>query len=267
MEEMETPLFKKIKLENFEIEKSVSIQSFELEPVSNQTLEYEDIKKKYGLLANHDPDQKEKNQKNRLFHLNPSVKEALQLEKEEERLLNKKVQERLNLIEKEERERAATVGYQEGYAKGYADVKAEWVEKGFEKMKKLETLVEAFEQVRFEVYKTQELFLMKILQSLVKKIILKELQTDTQYIARLAEVLVKRVGLKKNFKIQIHPQDEEMLNFFQTQLFQKNQGFEQVSVEVSTELPPQSCRVQTEWNTLEASLEDQMNAICSVFEP
>lgn len=222
---------------------------------------YSAVKAKYGPLAATDPDRHARTRKDSRFLLNPLLRDPLSVEEEEKRVIEEKVRVRIEAISAEARERASEVGFQEGLKKAYADAYQRFRDESSGHLKRIEEFLASAEEAKKEIFRENERFLIELVYQIAKTVLLKELATDKQYVQRLAQELIERVGLRENIRLRIHPDDAKSLAALKQNIEQAFAGMKNLNVEVSELVKLGGCQIETQWNAIDASLETQLKSV------
>ena len=222
---------------------------------------YGETKSKFGPLAATDPDRNAKKQKDSRFYLNSLLKGPLKVEEEERKVIDEIVKTRIAAIEEDSRNKAFIVGREEGDKRGYADALEQFRTECKERAAMLNRLIMDLEQAKREIFKENERWLLNLVYEISRMVLLKEVQTDRQYLVRLAQELIERTGLKENIRIKINAQDKESIDMISQELKEKISGLKEITVEVSESVKRGGCRVETQWNFIDGCLETQLAGI------
>jgi len=112
-----------------------------------------------------------------------------------------------------------------------------------------------------ELYSANESFLISLVFQVGKQVLLRELQTDRDYVKRLTAHVVEKVGAKDHVRIRVGRQDAEMMEQIKEHLKLQLPDLKNVQIEASDDLPLGGCKVETDLSRMNASVETQMAAI------
>lgn len=156
---------------------------------------------------------------------------------------------------------AAKQGYEAGMKQGYQESFQKFQDEGRSRVERLESLVTEFENAKEDIFRVNERFLIDLIYQISKMLLLRELSTDREYILRLAEELIQRVGMRENIHIKISSNDVESIQMIKSGL-EKNLGvLKNLQIETSSQIQQGGCLIETEWNALDASIETQLRGI------
>lgn len=222
---------------------------------------YASVKSRFGALAATDPDRAAKTRKDSRFSLNPLLRDPLSVEEEERRAIEERVRARVSAVAEESKAKAAEQGYQDGLKKGHEEAYKKFQQEGAQRLEAFEKFLRDCETAKQEIYKANEKFLIDLIYQISKMVLLKELKTDREYLQRLAVELIEKVGVRENIRIQISPEDFESAGMLKEGL-EKNLGaLKNLNIESSNQIALGGCKVDTEWNAIDASIETQLKGI------
>lgn len=238
------------------------IRDFEFSPVHVADKgNYQAVKAKYGPLASTDAERNARTVKDRRFSLNPLLRDPLSVEEEERRVMEDKVQARVQTLAEEAKAIAGAKGYEEGLKKGFEEAYHKIQTDSAGSLGKFDQMVEEAEKAKIEIFRANERFLIELVFRIARMVLLRELKTDREYIARLAEELVTRVGVKDNIKIKLNTEDAETIAKLKGGLEKAFGKMNNLNIEISPTVKQGGCQVETEWNAIDASVETQLQGI------
>ncbi len=223
--------------------------------------DYSVNKAKFGSLAATDTDGPVKSQRDRRFSINPLLRDPLSIEQEEKRVIEEKVKAQVEILTEEAKRKAAEVGYADGYKKGHDEAYKRFETEGAESLKTLESLMVEFANMKVDLFKANERFFIELVFRIGKMILLKELATDEQYILRLAKELITRVGLRDNITLRINSDDANTIDLLKEGLLKTFGQLPNLNIEASDQVKRGECVVETQWNTIDASIEKQLEGV------
>lgn len=200
------------------------------------------------------------------FNISPIVKEhrgLLDQEREErERKIRDEVERRLELL----KEDAFQQGFKEGIEAGRQEVYDQTRATTEEKLSTLVDMINDVLVLKEEIINNQKQDLYKMMKSLTKWIILRELKDDGEYIARLLEKLIVEIQSKSNLLIQVNQKNfETMPDILET--VQKTIGeLKNVRIEIDYDIKDQGIVVESENGIINGTLEEQMKSMDKLFE-
>jgi len=237
------------------------VEEYKYNSFDKKKATYDEVKKKYGSFATTDTDRLKKKRRNIKFELNSFVKQSLSVEEEEKKNVEKKVKERLLELADDVRTAARGEGYQAGLKKGYDEAFSKFKEESAEKLIKFENFVSACERAKKNIYNQNEKFLIELVYQIAKMVILKETKTDKSYLTRLVTEIIDKVGVKDNINVKINKDDMETLELLKTDLAKAHGNLQNLNIEVSDQVKQGGCVVETQWNSIDASIETQLEKI------
>jgi flagellar assembly protein FliH len=256
--------------------REVDMDVFEHRPVSDFSFpeikkpgqgSYQSVKKKYGPLAATDPDRKVRDQKAARFRVSPVLRTPLSIEEEERRAVKKMVDAEVESYRQKVHEEAKKAGHAEGLKQGHSEAFAKFQAESSELMQHLEKLVESLNQAKVLIFQENEKFIIQMILQICQMVVLRELNTDREYVIRLAKDILERVGVRENIKIQINQKDQETIALIQEQLAQKLGTLKNLQIEVSDQVEMGGCRLETEWNAIDATIKTQLQKLSTTLAP
>ncbi len=223
--------------------------------------DYQHTKKKYGALAATDTDRKKTNVKDARFSLNSLLREPLSVDQEEARVIEERVQGRVRAVAEEAKQAAAAVGYRDGLAKGHEEAFLKFQQDAKDRLAMFDLLLKESEQAKQDIFKANERFLVELVYRIAKMVLLRELKTDRGYIQRLAEEVIERLGVRENIKLRINPRDAETIGSLKEDLEKSLGALQNLSVEISNQVPAGGCHVETQFNAIEANIDQILHGI------
>ncbi len=234
----------------------VEIKSFRPKSLTGEVVNnYSQVKEKFGSLANTDP------KSNSHFNLHPAAKKNLGIEAEErshlEDLVKAEVEVRLEAL----RVQAFEEGFEKGRAEGKEKAEGEFFAIVQPLFEQFSNLLQSFDQVKQDVYLANEHFLMQLIYSVAKQVILDDLKVDPNYVKRLTQQIVEKLGAKENIRIRVNRQD--FANVEQLREFLKAQfpDLKNVQIDPSDDLALGGVKIETDLSRVNASVEAQLQSI------
>jgi flagellar assembly protein FliH len=243
-----------------EVENKVS--SFTYKKISRRgDGDYQNTKRKFGSLAATDVDRKLRSRKDSRFSLNPLLRAPLAIDEEEKQAVQKRVEEGLKLLSDEAKETARKTGYEEGLKGGYDEAYKKYREEGKSRLEQFEKFLNSCEEAKKEIFMANEKFIIDLIVRISKKIILRELEDDKEYLVRLVRELLDRVGTSEQIRIYINEADLENATLLKEDLKKRLGKDKNFHIETSDEVQQNGCKVETEWNSIDANIETQLNGV------
>lgn len=195
------------------------------------------------------------------FSINPFARDAVTMREEDQREFDRRVQERLQQLVESERKKAAEKGYQAGLEKGRQEAYGAFRQEASERLARFESFVSECESAKESIFKANERFLMELIYRICRMLFLNEVKVDQQYLSRLARELIDRVGVRENILIRVNPQDMETIEMLKETLAKNMGGLKNLNIESSEQVQGGGCTVETQWNSIDASIETQLQGI------
>jgi flagellar assembly protein FliH len=200
------------------------------------------------------------------FVMSQLAREALSIGKEEEKIIEDRVSEKLAELSEKTRQDAYARGHAEGLQKGHEEAFQEFQTESSKRIDQLNVLVQSMESAKGQLFEANREFLMNVIYRVAKTILLKEVATDREYLLRLSRELVERCGLRENLTLKIHPCDAESLEMLKQGLMQSFSSLRNLNIELSDHVQAGGCILETEWGAIDASLETQLSQVLSSLD-
>ena len=222
---------------------------------------YAATKAKFGPLAATDADRVAKSKKDGRFKINDLLRDPLSIEEEERRVVEEKVRERVAAVSEDSKREATAVGYEEGLIKGHEEAFKKFSRESKERLDKFDAFLLECENAKRDIFQANERVLIELMYRIAQMVLLTELKTDKEFIARLARELIERIGVRENITVLIHPDDIATIDMIRVGLEKAMGTLTNLNIEPSTQVARGGCAIETEWNAIDASLETQLNGI------
>ncbi|MFL5814638.1 MAG: FliH/SctL family protein [Bdellovibrionia bacterium] len=206
------------------------------------------------------------NKQDQRFMLSQLAREALSIGKEEEKIIEDRVAERLNELSEKTRQEAFAQGHAEGVKMGQAEAFQEFQAESQKQLEQLNALIQSMESAKGELFEANREFLMNAIYRVAKTILLKEISADREYLLRLSRELVERCGLRDNLTLKLHPSDADSIEMLRQGLLQSFSSLRNLSIELSEHVQAGGCILETEWGAIDASLETQLSQVLSTLD-
>lgn len=145
------------------------------------------------------------------FNISPIVKQYRGINEQEkaekDQFIEEQVERRLGRLKEE----AYKAGYEEGMQRGHHDIIEQTKEEAISRLVALETMIQSALQTEGEILKNQKDELYRLIKTLAKWIILRELKDDGEYVVRLLEKLITEIGTRDHLLIQVNKNDFEKM--------------------------------------------------------
>lgn len=204
-------------------------------------------------------------QKNSRFRLNELTRGPLSVEAEEEARIESEVERRLADRLEATREKARAEAYEAGFAEGKGNARAEVLAELKPVVDRFDGVVNSFENMRHEIFKANEEFLIRMVYSLAKHVLLRELKEDTGYTKRLITQLLERQGTRENIKIYLGNEEYSSAEALKGSLAQALGQLNNITVELDPSIASRGCRVETEFGDIDAQIDVQIQNIAQAL--
>lgn len=201
------------------------------------------------------------NQRDSRFVMSQFTRDALFVTAEENRQIEERVRSQVSALAESERVRAREQGFEEGQRQGYQDAFARLSREGRERIEHFEKLLTEIEGAKAELFHQNERFLLELIYRVCRKVLLRELATDRDYLLRLCTALVEKTGLRENLRIRIHPAETETLEMLREGIQERLGALKNLEIEASSSVALGGCVVESDWGAIDARLETQLDEI------
>lgn len=222
---------------------------------------YRRVKERFGALAATDPDRQPRTRRDGRFSVNPVLRESLLIDEEERRVIEERVQVRVGEISQEAGERGYREGFAEGERLGREKAEAVFRAEAQVQMERLMALVDSFEEAKDRIFKENERVILETVAALTKKTVIRELQTDREYLSRLASQIVERTGARDQIRIRVSPADEALIAQLRSDLTARFGKLQNLTIEAHPAVQGGGCEVECDWSLIDASLATQLDSI------
>ena len=199
--------------------------------------------------------------KTKQFQIDILTRNPLSVAEEEEARIQAEIKYRLAKKLDEIREEVKKEAYDAGYKEGKSHAHEEILAEAKPVLENFNNLVLQFEKCKEEIFKTNEELLIRMLNRILKNVLLKELKEDTDYTRRLALELIDRVGTRENIKIFVNEQQYASAQKLKEDLVKTLGELKNLSIELDPENINGGCRIETEFGEVDARIEVQLNNI------
>ncbi len=239
----------------------VDSRTVEIKPFKPRNLgeadpaEYREVKKRFGTLASTDAGNPSH------FNLHPAAKKLLGIEKEERSHIEGMVKAEVDARLEELRQEAFQKGFEEGRSEGKTLAEQEHRAQMEPLQNRFSTLISDFEGLKKELHAANESFLISLVFQVGKQVLLRELQTDREYVKRLTAHVVEKVGAKDHVRIRLGRQDAEMMEQIKEHLKIQLPDLKNIQIDAADDISLGGCKVETDLSRMNASVETQLAAI------
>lgn len=225
------------------------------------TGDYRFTRQNFGSMAATDAPKSNVAQKDSRFVLSRLMREPLGVDQEERRAIEARVRSEVDALAQETFTGAKDSGFKQGLEEGSRQALEEAREQAAGVLDSISALAESVEGHRSRLLQSQERFLMEIVLKIARRVCLKELSTDGEYVKRLIHSMVEQAGARENLRIRVASRDLDALGSLRESLAARFGEFKNLSIEASPDLDTGSCEVESDVASFSASLDSQLDAI------
>ncbi len=218
-------------------------------PVLNRTggLNYHEIRKRFIT----------GDQASTRFVLNELSRKLMSVEEEENQRIEAEVQRRMKIIFENLYKKVEKEGHADGFAAGREDGKHDLLKEMAPAIEKFDELLKTFEDASHDIFVANEGLLFRLLSQVMKKILIKEVSVDQDYVRRVATGILERIGTKDNIKIFVSPASLVEAEKIKEGLSQSLGQMRNLTVEADASIRG-GCRVETDFGAIDATIETQL---------
>ncbi|MGE4234029.1 MAG: FliH/SctL family protein [Bacteriovoracia bacterium] len=203
--------------------------------------------------------------KNSRFRISELTRGPLSVDEEEEQRIVSEVESRLNKKLDELRKEVSDQAQLDGLEEGKKIAREEVFAEAKPDLERLQGLIKQFESMSKDVFKANEEFLIRLVYRIAKLVILKEISEDKDYIKRLVENILERLGTKENIKVFVSPKEYSTVQNLKHDLAQTLGELKNITIEVDSQIESAGCRLETDFGEVDARIEVQIDSIAKAF--
>jgi flagellar biosynthesis/type III secretory pathway protein FliH len=200
----------------------------------------------------------QKNQKDSRFRVSELSRDRRSIEQEEEERIQQRVQNRLVEAQARAEEAARKAGYEAGLQKGRDEALAAFRETAKPALDGITKLVTEFEECKDRVFQANEQILLESAFQIAKRLFLKEVSTDREYVIRLAHEVVSKLTHRDTIRIRVNPSDLDTVASLREELGKRFQDLRNISIEASDRVSSGGLVLDTDFSMIDARIEAQV---------
>lgn len=195
------------------------------------------------------------------FELNPLISEQIGISSIIRQSMEKKIEERALELLKDVQEHAyaeaRTLGLEEGKTEAFATYKLEF-ERHFDDLNKL---LVSLREIKRELVESNEGNIIKLVYYFAKRLALKTIETEPESILRVIKDIVAETENIETVTVKIAPPDHDFITKSLTQFEKEYEFIKKVKFEVLDSLTPGGCVIETNYGTVDATLEQRLGRL------
>ncbi len=195
------------------------------------------------------------------FRLDQTVASQLGLEEQDRQAFEAKVAEEIERRWAVAKDQAEAAGFAAGLEEGKQQAYKAELPRTQEKVARLERLLVEFDSMRERIFTANEAFLMDLITQVTRMVVLREVEIDKEYIHRVVIALLNQLGTKDNIKIFLSAEDLKTVNTLKDSLQKEFGKLTNTTFEVMKDLGPGSCKIETRFGVVDASLQTQIENV------
>lgn len=200
------------------------------------------------------------------FLLSPIVKEHRghneQEQAEKERRIQDEVEKRVDAIKADAFQEAYSAGLEQGREEVFQQTRAQTEEK----LANLTEMIDEALALKDQIFSNQKKDLSRMIKVLTKWIVLKELETDDDYLERLLEKLILEMQSKSNLLIRVAEKDFQNMPDVLEHVQKKVGELKNVRVEIDHDNQLGGMILESENGIIRGNIEEQLKSLDKIFE-
>jgi flagellar assembly protein FliH len=195
------------------------------------------------------------------FHVSDLARPYLPVHEEERRVIESQVRAQVDAIAKETHDAALALGMEQGRELGRREGHDEVSASAAPVLDRLQALVTEFDGIRKSMYEANERILTELVLRIARKVCMKEVGGNSDYVQRLARTMIEQSGARENIRVRLHPAQVDAIERLRADLAKSMGELRNLQIELSSDLPEGGCSVETDFSSMKASLDSQIDAI------
>ena len=200
------------------------------------------------------------------FEISSIVKDHRGIKAQEEKNLQDKIQERVDIEVKDIKDEAFKSGYEDGLKYGKNEIYEKMKESSADKIEKLTEIISELMEEKKILLQKEKMEIYRLIKNLVKWIVLRELKDDGDYIKRLIDKLIADIGDKQKILVQVGKDQFDHMSDIREFIRNEIEELENVRVEVDYDISGNGVVVESQNTIIKGTLEEQFNSLDKLFE-
>lgn len=175
------------------------------------------------------------------------------IEAQVEELALKKLKE----IEEKAYSEAYELGLIEGTEKAFIERKDDFEDR----VQQMDTLLERFEHLKSGLIVDNEKIIMKLIFMVASRIAMKEIKQDQENVFYIVKNIMEEIQSEEKITLHIALDDIAFITSLRDKLHKDTDFVERIRFEGSESIAPGGCLVETEYGTIDATLEQRLNKV------
>ena len=200
------------------------------------------------------------------FSLDNLVANHIGVEEREQKAFEALVEKEIELRWEKTKEKAEVNGYTAGLAEGKEQAFKAELPRIKERLDRLDHLVLEMDSFREKIFQANESFIMDLVAQMARMIVLREVEFDKEYLRRVILSLIRQVGTTEDTKILISEQDSDNIQTLSKYIEKEFGKLERTTIEISKEIPPSGCKIETKFCVIDASIEAQITNLMKAIK-
>jgi flagellar assembly protein FliH len=194
------------------------------------------------------------------FVLNELSRKLMSVEEEDNRRIEAEVQRRMKIIFENLHKKVEEQAQVEGYAAGKEEGRKDMLNELAPSFQQFDVLLKTLDEAAKDIYTANEDFIFRILSQIAKKILIKEIAVDQDYVRRAAIAILERIGTKDNIKIFVNPALLVESEKIKEGMAQSLGILRNLTIEADANIRG-GCRIETEFGAVDSTIDTQLTSL------
>ncbi len=204
---------------------------------------------------------------NSRFELNELSRKVMSVEEEDEIRIDTEVRRRVKVLLESLHDKVKKAAHAEGFEQGRNDGRANVIEELAPVTERITSLLKSFDTASMDIVLANEHIISRIVYLISKKVLLKEVAQDTDFIKRSAVSIIEKLGTRENIRIFLSPESFKDADSIKSDILTSVNGLKNISIEACEDIVGAGCRVETDFGNIDATLEKQLEQLSANLSP
>jgi flagellar assembly protein FliH len=184
-------------------------------------------------------------------------KERADIEERVEKVALEKIKD----IQEPAYKEAYAIGLEEGTRKAFEENKVDIQDR----LEKLDTLLSSFGSMKKDLIEQNELYFVKTIHTLATKLAVSHIQEHQETIISVIRQAVDHAQSEENVVVRLSQDDFNFVEKFRDQTKKEFEFMKKLKMEVGSEIRPGGCIVETNYGTIDATVEERIKKLWEVL--
>ena len=199
--------------------------------------------------------------KNKNFTIHSFYKDAVSIVEEEKRMIDQKVEEKLNKLKGKIKKEVFDTSYNDGFKQGKEDAISNFINKNKKLSEDLDKLFLNLENLKSKVFVQNKELLLNLITKLVEAVIKRELSKDSKFLERTIMNILENVDFRGDVRILVSKKDYESIKLISPEIGKKFSDLKNISFEISENILDGDCVLESDLQKIDARLSEQIKNI------